>query len=110
MAQISPLESHSPSFAKRWWWVIAFVLLCMGGYALAVQKKKTEIAALQHRVQELEKDKAMAFQEHEDLERQIESQTDPAWIELILMKGLGLVPEGHKKVYFYKEEAERTVP
>ena len=110
MAHIPQLESSPVSFVKRWWWVFGFLALCAAGYTLAVQKKKTEIVGLKHRVQELEVQKTTALQEREDLVRQIESQSDPAWIELILMKGLGLVPEGHKKVYFYKEEAERTAP
>lgn len=36
----------------------------------------------------------------EDLLLQINSQSDPAWVELILMKGLGLVPEGQTKAVF----------
>lgn len=34
------------------------------------------------------------------LKRQIKSQNDPAWIELILKRDLGLVPEGQIKIYF----------
>lgn len=31
---------------------------------------------------------------------EINSQSDPAWVELMLMKNLGLVPEGQIKVFF----------
>jgi hypothetical protein len=31
---------------------------------------------------------------------QSKSQSDPKWIELVLIRELGLVPEGHKKVLF----------
>jgi hypothetical protein len=30
----------------------------------------------------------------------INSQSDPAWIELVLFRELGLVPEGAAKVWF----------
>lgn len=36
----------------------------------------------------------------EDLLREIASQNDPSWIELVLMDKLGLVPEGQTKVHF----------
>ena len=48
--------------------------------------------------------KEFLLEEKEDLKLQINSQKDPAWIELTLMKGLGLVPEGQLKVYFTKDE------
>ncbi|MCE2983850.1 MAG: hypothetical protein LW832_09830 [Parachlamydia sp.] len=50
----------------------------------------------------LQKEKRTALKRQEDLQLQINSQSDPAWIELTLMKGLGLVPEGEQKVYFQK--------
>lgn len=36
----------------------------------------------------------------EYLTRQINSQSDPAWIEMVMKKELGLVPEGQVKIYF----------
>ncbi len=44
--------------------------------------------------------------EHEDLVLQIQSQSDPAWIQLTLMKGLGLVPDGQMKIFFQPEPKE----
>ena len=40
--------------------------------------------------------------EKQQLQLKIASQTDPAWIEMILMRDLGVVPEGYLKVYFKK--------
>lgn len=40
--------------------------------------------------------------EQQELILQIESQTDPAWVEMVLKRNLGLVPEGQVKVYFKK--------
>lgn len=44
------------------------------------------------------------LKERADLEMQITSQSDRAWIELLLMKKLGLVPEGYQKITFYEGE------
>jgi hypothetical protein len=49
---------------------------------------------------ELEKKKADALNIQKDLQLRVDSQSDPTYIELTLMKGLGLVPEGYKKIYF----------
>ncbi len=45
-----------------------------------------------------EKERAMKIQEK--LLLTINSQSDPAWIELVLFRELGLVPEGAAKVWF----------
>lgn len=34
------------------------------------------------------------------LTQEIDSLNDPKWVEMILMKELGVVPEGQIKVYF----------
>jgi len=85
------------------WWVFVFLLVCYIGYDQAIKKRKNEIAQLKYQLQELEKEKQIAFNNREDLLLRIDSQTDPAWIEMILMKELGVVPEGHLKVHFQKE-------
>lgn len=54
------------------------------------------------RMQEMEKEKVAVSQEREDLALQLQSETDPAWIEMLLMKDLGVVPEGWTKVHFTK--------
>jgi len=36
----------------------------------------------------------------DDLLVQIESQSDPAWIEMLIKKKLGMVADGQTKVYF----------
>jgi hypothetical protein len=68
-------------------------------------KKRETYAQLRDRMRLLEIEKQLALQEREDLLLQIASQSDPAWIELVLMKGLGLVPKGYKKVYFKREDS-----
>jgi hypothetical protein len=84
----------------RSWWVILFMLSCYLSYEHGLQKKDSDFAKLQLQYSELQKKKKMLLAQQEDLDRQINSQSDPAWVELVLMKGLGLVPEGQTKVLF----------
>jgi hypothetical protein len=95
--------------AFRSWWVILFILGCYVSYEHGLQKKEREFVKLQLQYNELQKKKKLLLTQHEDLTRQINSQSDPAWVELVLMKGLGLVPEGQTKVLFtnQKELLER---
>ena len=92
---------------RKWmrsWWVAAFLV---GGFVLyshATQKKMKMAGDLEAKLQELENEKSAALLEKDDLRLQINSQSDPAWIEMTLMKGLGVVPEGSQKVYFSNEE------
>jgi hypothetical protein len=83
------------------WWVIAFISICGLMYFNSITKKNVIVASLDQRLRALNEEKASLLEEKEDLLLQINSQSDPAWIQLTLMKGLGLVPEGQLKVYFY---------
>jgi len=51
----------------------------------------------------LQEQKNEALRHQQNLKSQISSQSDLAWVELTLIKGLGLLPEGQKKVYFYQD-------
>lgn len=86
------------------WWVILFVSICGLVYFNSISKKNAVLAVLDQHLRTLNGEKASLLQEKEDLLLQINSQSDPAWIRLTLMKGLGLVPEGQLKVYFYSDD------
>lgn len=86
------------------WWVILFICVCSIVYSHASHKKNEVIATLDDHLNALKDEKSAILQEKEDLLLQINSQSDPAWIQLTLMKGLGLVPEGQLKVYFHNDE------
>ncbi|HEV8051680.1 MAG TPA: hypothetical protein VGP47_04230 [Parachlamydiaceae bacterium] len=88
----------------RSWWVILFILGCYLSYEHGLQKKDHDFAKLQVHYAELQKKKKMLLGQQEDLTRQINSQSDPAWVELALMKGLGLAPEGQIKVLFTNQK------
>lgn len=89
-------------FWLRSWWVAAVCLVTTIVYFQALKEKKTSFRELSFRLGEMEKEKVLALAEKEDLNLRIASQNDPAWIELILMRDLGVVPEGFLKVHFSK--------
>jgi hypothetical protein len=83
------------------WWVILFALFCYILFEQGAKVRQRDYAKLTEQLDNLEKQKLEAKVLQEDLLLQINSQSDPAWIELVLMKGLGVVPEGQTK-YFFK--------
>lgn len=85
------------------WWVIAFILICAILYEHGLKERDTLYLQLTDQWLSLQKEKQAALFKQQNLQLQINSQSDLAWIELTLMKGLGLVPEGQQKVYFYQD-------
>lgn len=82
------------------WWVVLFALICFAFYERGIGNKSRDYAQLQRQLQELQDEYASQVKTQEDLHLQINSQSDPEWQELVLMKGLGLVPEKQTKVFF----------
>ena len=100
---ISKKSTFFTPFIARWWWTLLFILLCGGIYAKGMKKKQEIFSQLESKMVHLEKARTLALVKREDLLKQIDSQSDPAWIEMLLKKKLGVVPEGQVKVYFEKE-------
>ena len=82
------------------WWVILILLLCFAFSEQQTHKRHQVSAQLSSQMNELKREKVIAQERHNRLLMEIKSQSDPAWIELVLMKELGLVPEGQTKVLF----------
>ncbi len=80
----------------------SFCSLVLVVYAHAQQNRERMISELEFRVSEMEKQKLAALIQQEDLSLTLASQSDPSWIELVLLRELGVVPEGFLKVYFKK--------
>ena len=59
-----------------------------------------------HALQNEERDATLI---HQALLKQINSQGDPEWLEMVLMKGLGVAPEGQIKVLFTEAIMETRV-
>lgn len=111
-SKISMTAHYMEEVFARSWWVILFILGCYLSYEHGLYKKDQDFAKFQAQYNELQKKKNFLLGQQEELDRQINSQSDPAWVELALMKGLGLVPEGQTKVLFtnQKELLERYKP
>ena len=88
------------AFCRNWCWVLAFCLVTSLIFSQAMKKKKAIFAEYTFRLEEMEKERRLANLEKEHLQMKIASQEDPAWIEMILMRDLGVVPEGYLKVHF----------
>lgn len=96
-------DSSFCAFFFRCWWTILLLLFCYGFYLHAMQKKKELYCLLEEKVNLLENQLVLAKEMREDLLLQMNSQSDPNWIEILLKKHLGMVPLGQTKVYFDKE-------
>jgi hypothetical protein len=87
----------------RSWWVMAFVIACGIIYEQGIKVHDHLYQQFMEQANALEDEKQAALRHQQNLQLQINSQSDLAWVELTLMKGLGLVPEGQQKVYFYQD-------
>ncbi len=93
-------ESRARNFFVRTWWIFAFFICCISSYVQGGQKRDAALSELTYRFQEMEKEKLIVCQKRDELQLRLQSQNDPAWIEMILMRELGVVPEGWVKVHF----------
>ena len=80
--------------------VIAFCAICVSVSLHAASGRTAALQAVSFRLQEMEKEKQIAMEKREELMACLQSESDPAWIELVLMKELGVVPDGWIKVHF----------
>lgn len=83
----------------RSWWIFFCLFTCLISYR-AHQLRNVDIREMEFRLSELEKAKCMALSMQEEMQMQISSQNDPAWVEMVLMRELGVVPEGWLKIHF----------
>lgn len=86
----------------RSWWVLVFTTLSLAFYFQAAHSRTTAISDLSSRMKEMENAKLLTSEQNEALAIRLQSESDPAWIEMTLMKELGVVPEGWVKVHFQK--------
>lgn len=87
-------------FLWQWGWVIAFMFVTLIATERALKRVRDEKAFLSATLTTLKEDQAKALVLQKRLNDQINSQSDPAWIELVLKRELGLSPEGQIKILF----------
>jgi hypothetical protein len=83
--------------------VALFVTLCLGLYAYGYRQKDFSYQEMKSRLSSLEQEKGALLAHQEELLLQIQSQSDPAWVEMVLKRNLGLVPKDQTKVYFKQD-------
>lgn len=91
-------------FLFSFFWIILFVLFSLILLEQGLKRRNEEFAKLSEYMDKLNMAKEVALKKQEELSIRINSESDPAWVELILMRGLGMVPEGQLKVFFKKTE------
>ncbi len=96
----SPWTFRIERLALQFWWVILFLLLCYMVYERATKKQSDEYATLKVQHEQLLVQRKEALALRNQLERELASRGDPAYIELLLMQDLGLVPLGQTKILF----------
>ena len=89
-------------FISKSWWVILIVFSCYIWYGGAIKRKNRAISKIENCIANLEKDKLDIKKKKKNLILRVNSQSDPEWIEMVLMKKLGVVPEGKVKIHFTK--------
>jgi len=88
----------------QYFWVIFVLLGCGALYERGLFKIYQQSCNLQEIVSTLEIELEEAQFQNNNLNDRLNSQSDPVWVELTLMKVLGLVPEKHVKVIFKKNK------
>lgn len=84
------------------WWVFLFALLCFICYEQGIKVRDEQYRVLLSRLKKMKKEKLNALALQVELSDQVRSQENNARIEYLLMKELGVAPEGYKKIYFIK--------
>ena len=97
------MERLFEAFFLSSWWVWLFLFFCLCVYVPTISKRNGEVVNLQARYYALEQEKYELSNEKEELCLRLRSQSDPAWIEQVLIRELGVVPDGYLKVHFKKE-------
>ncbi len=85
-------------------WVFSVALGCFALYGEAMYRKSGVYADLKDKVRRVEALKSLLLEEQQELKAELDSRSDDAWMEMVLKKRLGVVPEGQTKVYFKKDE------
>jgi hypothetical protein len=84
----------------RSWWVVLFCIAISAVHLHFLKLQKEGIQTQKERLMSMQREKLAAIALRDDLKERIASQSDPAWIEMVLMRDLGVVPEGFLKVHF----------
>lgn len=82
------------------WWVAFFILGVFFVYERCINSLDEKLASLQNQIKELSVNIDNEKKKQMNMLLELDSHKDPRWIEMTLIKGLGLVPEGQIKIVF----------
>lgn len=85
----------------RWFYIILGVSALFFMQAIREKARAYDAMEMQLNAFEKERDEALALKG--ELLLQVQSQSDPAWVEMVLKRNLGMVREGQVKVYFHAD-------
>jgi hypothetical protein len=106
MAQANKASLQAAS-GKRWTHRSGWFFLLLAAAALfyfhSIREKNRAYNEMMAKLHQLEKEKSTVLAVQADLLLQIQSQADPAWVEMVLKRNLGMVREGQVKVYFHAD-------
>lgn len=100
-------HSYFETFLWKSWWVWVFLIVCFGLYEQASKKISGKIAILDREMAFLTLKLESAERQQEQLSLQVASVADPAWVEQVLIRALGVIPEGSKKIYYKEVEIQK---
>lgn len=79
------------------WWVIAVFVISLSLFERGLSEIHADELMLNHQIHVLQAEIADAQLIGKKRQGRLASFEDPAWIELLLIKHLGLIPEGYHK-------------
>ena len=85
---ILPFLKRTESFIMHSWWVVVFMLACYFCYEQGQKKRDLDFAKLSLQYKLLQDEYKNAIIQRDNLLMQINSQNDPEWVEMTLMKVL----------------------
>lgn len=89
---------------KENWWVFLVFCITFSGCIFATSYQNNLAQKIQDKINILESKKKLAVEKKDYLQQMIQSKDDPDFISLTLIKVLGVIPEGQKKVIFTPEQ------
>jgi hypothetical protein len=87
-------------FIVTYWWTWLFCLICLLLYELQARTAQKEGLKLQLKAQELNENSLRLTVEKEHLAMQIDSFSDPRYVEMCLREELGMIRSNQIKVVF----------
>lgn len=96
----SPWMRRLETLLREYGWVVLFALLCYGLYYRVHMQTAKDLQQLKHMHAHLLRDREAAYQIKAELTFHWQSGADRDWRQLVLMRELGLVPKGFKKIVF----------